>query len=948
MKKLCILLLFLVSLGLVAQDKIINNFKWLSRPLHGNVKTVNGIIKCDLVSADGKSSKGGLWQTGILKDEISLKEYKYISFFARSTDEKKHLIYFYLRRRLALGNEASYYSIIEVLPEWKNYYLPLISSSNAAIAFRFTKGSKNCDIELSKGGKLLSLQFVSKKPAGLEFKDIRLCNYKNNEKPEMKKIVEQIKTHPRFIPYRFKRIVKPEAVDIFGFQIVIRKDAEFPEKFAADELSRYLKQAAGSDFPVVTVPSCAKTIRLEVKPGKPEEAFFTRLLNGRDLTITANSQRALVFAVYDFLEKAAGIRWFAPFEYGEVVPHNPKLKLPLFEDSSEPLMTYRCPHYCSNRHTSGLQRHVWEMADWAFKNRFNVELERLIDRSEIQKFYALRGSCIWLLEHAGHDFHKWIPPEKYFKSNPEFFCYDRATKKWRAKRAQLCTTNPKLIAELGRIADAYFKRNPEHKNFPLFQEDGSRLWCQCQACLALNPSGSNLGSATENNINLANSVCAEIRKKHPDKGVITYAYNITANAPKKILPQPGVTIMYCYYSDGFPRQMPWESKNSQNILEWSKLVKGKMIIYSYHYLDPRYIFSDGNALINMFRFFNVMGVQGSNQESCESWGGIDGYLLYLGARAAWNPWFDYEVFKDDYFRKLYGPASGPIRKFHDLLSADLCDRSKWLRNGFKIYPSIPEGDLAKMTAWIAEAEKAVASNSRALKAVQAQAYYLEYLKGHSKAMETADIYYHKPTETAYKAAVEAVHELQKTIKKLTPLRVVSLYTDRICTAWMRNLNASWQENRTFRDLTGKYNIIKELNPWKFKIDPNSRGDKEEWFAPNFDDSKWKTIKSGNFWEKQGFSGYDGTAWYRIKIRVPQSNRSPGLYFGGADERTWVYLDGKYVGGHHEGDVGKLWNDAFTIMLPKGTKAGEHQLTVKVIDSAGSGGLWKDVLLISKR
>jgi hypothetical protein len=289
-----------------------------------------------------------------------------------------------------------------------------------------------------------------------------------------------------------------------------------------------------------------------------------------------------------------------------------------------------------------------------------------------------------------------------------------------------------------------------------------------------------------------------------------------------------------------------------------------------------------------------------------------------------------------------------MRQFHDLLTADICDKSKWLRNGFGSYPSIPKSDLAKMMAWITEAEKAATSDSRALKAVQVQAYYLEYLKAHSKAMEAADAYYRKPAEAAYNAAVEAVHELQKTIKKLAPLRVVSLYTDRICKAWIRNLNASWQENRSFRELSGKFNILKELNPWKLKTDPDAEGNKGKWFAPNFDDSKWKTVKSGNFWEKQGFPGYDGTAWYRIKIRIPKSNRSLGLYFGGADERTWVYLDGKYIGGHHEGDAGKLWNEAFTVMLPPDIKPGIHQLTVKVIDSAGGGGLWKDVYLISKK
>jgi hypothetical protein len=782
----------------------------------------------------------------------------------------------------------------------------------------------------------------------LEFKDINLTAEKPLD-PAVKKVKEMVLTHPKFTPYAFKIVMKKDAVKLEGFTIVISKSATAVEQFAAQELASYLHKVTGRELPIAaTAPDAARTINLVVKPGSPEDAFSSEFTDGKKMTITGNSPRALVFAVYDFLEKAAGIRWFAPFPYGEVIPSNPNLCLPLFKDDNAPLMTYRRSHYCSNKLAEKADRHRYDMADWTFKNRYNVELERLSDPARIMEFYRIRGEVVRLPQYLGHNFHKLIPPSQYLKSEPDFFCFDQATGKWRAERAQLCTTNPKLIQTLAGVAEEFFRNNPDQTYFPLFQEDGSRLWCQCPACLALNPSGSNLGSASENNINLANLVCAEIRKKHPDKGVITYAYSVTSKPPVKIMPQPGVRITYCYYSDGCPEKLPWDVENGQTTMRWSELTGGNMLVYSYHYLNPRYAFNNENTLIQMFRFFQVLNIQGSNQECGETWGGIDPYLMYLGGRLAWNPWFDEDVLKNDYFQKFYGHASQAMRHFHDLLSDTLSNKSKWLRHGLNSYPSIPSAELAQLTSDIEQAKRFADNDSRVLKAVQAQADYLKFLKVYSTAMKTGDLYYRHPSVDGYRAALASIQELRKITEEMVPPRLVSLSIVRLYDAWQRGLENAWRENMIFQDIGNQYDILESLNPWKFYTDPKAQGDEGRWYATDFNDAAWKDIKSGQFWEEQGFSDYDGIAWYRIALKIPKSDQAFALYFGGADERAWVYLDGKYLGGHHEGDVGKLCNESFVIKLPAGLKSGTHQLTVKVIDSAGKGGLWKEVYLLKKK
>ena len=57
--------------------------------------------------------------------------------------------------------------------------------------------------------------------------------------------------------------------------------------------------------------------------------------------------------------------------------------------------------------------------------------------------------------------------------------------------------------------------------------------------------------------------------------------------------------------------------------------------------------------------------------------------------------------------------------------------------------------------------------------------------------------------------------------------------------------------------------------WRFATDPESTGHEKNFFAVDFDDSKWAKINVGN-WEDQGFKGYDGIGWYRITFDAPRS------------------------------------------------------------------------------
>jgi hypothetical protein len=154
------------------------------------------------------------------------------------------------------------------------------------------------------------------------------------------------------------------------------------------------------------------------------------------------------------------------------------------------------------------------------------------------------------------------------------------------------------------------------------------------------------------------------------------------------------------------------------------------------------------------------------------------------------------------------------------------------------------------------------------------------------------------------------------------------------------------DEETFADLLKNYTIIGDLHAnWTFKPDPKDQGVASRWFAPKLDTAGWSPIDVGKFWEEQGWD-YDGAAWYRTTFINPLPDQKILLAFGAADESATVYLNGKKIGAHDVGEIG--WDEPFSLDVTGALKPGENQLTVRVFDRTGPGGLWKSVKLMQAK
>lgn len=160
--------------------------------------------------------------------------------------------------------------------------------------------------------------------------------------------------------------------------------------------------------------------------------------------------------------------------------------------------------------------------------------------------------------------------------------------------------------------------------------------------------------------------------------------------------------------------------------------------------------------------------------------------------------------------------------------------------------------------------------------------------------------------------------------------------------------AGYSDEATFAEMrktmTERFDFPK--TGWRFQRDQFNAGIGNGWHLPRFDDSNWRKIRIGRFWEEQG-ENYDGRAWYRKLFICPPLPLGMRVFLavGAADESARVWLNGVFIGERNKGEIG--WDEPFAMEITRALKAGEENvLAIQVRDRGGAGGLWKSVKLMT--
>lgn len=109
--------------------------------------------------------------------------------------------------------------------------------------------------------------------------------------------------------------------------------------------------------------------------------------------------------------------------------------------------------------------------------------------------------------------------------------------------------------------------------------------------------------------------------------------------------------------------------------------------------------------------------------------------------------------------------------------------------------------------------------------------------------------------------------------------------------------------------------------WKFKFDPDGRGEAERWFLASAPAEGWNDVTVPHTWQISASSAdYMGVAWYRRTFEVDPSwaEKAVRVEFEAVYHSATVWLNGRPVGQHL-----RKGYTAFTLDLTSALKAGTH-------------------------
>jgi len=395
-------------------------------------------------------------------------------------------------------------------------------------------------------------------------------------------------------------------------------------------------------------------------------------------------EQGTCYAVYHFLEKFCGVRWYGPNEISIIIPSQPTLIVKGMDIRRAPALKYRDALWSGN---------------WPFMQK----QWGTVSRAEIFLFWRrLRlGGEKWA---GNHTFHKQTI-EKYF-TDPEYQA------KGPGSGTQLCYTHPKLIQEVSQIADDFFdgtKDVPEGwkavGNYFAIVPDDNLKFCRCERCQELISSGRNMwtgqfssGRMSNYVFSFVNAVARELQKTHPDKYIAALAYWEYALPPRGFDIEPNVSIAPCLHTCYYAIHKEMYENDMNLYHEWLKKAKAPVFLWNYYHHPMEAGLGGGfkcfpNIMVHetakIMRKFIEDGIRGIF--ICGEQDMLEGYVI---AKIWDDPTQDVDAILDEFFHLYFGNASEPMKKFYLQIEQIACNRENYPKPYYK-----PNGIDWKSVAW---------------------------------------------------------------------------------------------------------------------------------------------------------------------------------------------------------------------------------------------------------
>jgi len=523
--------------------------------------------------------------------------------------------------------------------------------------------------------------------------------------------------------------------------IVIGTEASRSAQFAASELQYHIEKITGVRLPVVHDTQPVKGVRVLVGDSKATAALGlhnadfqnqeylilfrpnTLVLMGRDkrdMGIVDYNQndtfpgqfddQATCYAVYDFLERYCGVRWYLPTELGLVCPLQRTLVVKGTEVRRAPAMKYRelysltliPANLCDE---PGPRLSARESALFAHRQR-------------------LKGVQPYACNHSFDGYYN-----RYLKDYPAWFAkgYDKNMPDGMRNKPlknineiapyypNMCYTNDEFIQHVIQRARSFFDTGQKDGGEqaagdffslgPMDSSDQDKM-CKCPECEKLLHKKPPCDvwrkqpffwddKNSDYIFGFVNKVARDVAKTHPDKYLTMFAYHQTYYPPNREPLEPNVAISFCIHA--LLRAVPAMDRAVTELLnKWDNesKVRPKYLWLYFHRPGPANPFFPGfmaRNIVKQMKDYHRRGFRGifieppyfpqPRAKGNATWAPIVNQLeLYITLKLADDPTLDGDKIINEFFELYYGTAARPMQALYGKIEQVYCDPANYTFN----------------------------------------------------------------------------------------------------------------------------------------------------------------------------------------------------------------------------------------------------------------------------
>lgn len=450
------------------------------------------------------------------------------------------------------------------------------------------------------------------------------------------------------------------------YTLYVAEDATAAEKNASEEFRKYWKLATGSDLQtsktftgkkqilIGNSSAAAKLLQgIDLAGLKNDEIIIAP--SGENLILCGDRPRGTLFAVYEFMKREMGIRFWTAKE--ETVPRLTNLSLPNQMYRYAPPPAIRHPYFAS----------LLQNPDFAAKMHCYG-----VNYSSSAKW----GGTFEPLIGPWHTFDRFFPAEQYLKTHPEYFSLHEGKRVGGQFKGQLCLSNPELRKKFLEIVRSKLRKNPEARVISVTQNDNNN-YCKCPDCKKIDDEG---GAPSASVLTFVNYIAENIEKEFPDVMVQTFAYQYSRQLPKGIVPRKNVSIFLCAIEADFSKELqtPGNEENSafmRDLNAWRKIGANLAVwYYVSNFNDLLLPHPNLDALkkdvVFLAKLNPSMVMLECDAVNANPIGDLMPLKVWLCANLLWDPSADPEKLQDEFVEGYYGEAAPFVKQYLRLRKND--------------------------------------------------------------------------------------------------------------------------------------------------------------------------------------------------------------------------------------------------------------------------------------